>query len=163
MVLAVMVLAAGLFVMIMVAYANTPLPLATQQQAVEQGSIIYYRDGKTEIAWLGTKREIVPITKIPRHVHDAFIAAENRTFRTDPGISVSGIMRAVWSTVTGQQIQCGSTITQEMARGYYDGLSQERTIQRKVKEIFVSIRASKDMSDEISPPARGTGPQRRTA
>ncbi|TMR38596.1 penicillin-binding protein [Nonomuraea zeae] len=134
--------------MIMVAYANTPLPLQTQQQAVEQGSIIYYRDGKTEIARLGTKREIVPISKIPRHVQDAFIAAENRTFRTDPGISVSGILRSVWSTVTGQQVQGGSTITQEMARGYYDGLSQERTLQRKVKEIFVAIRAGKEMSKD---------------
>jgi membrane peptidoglycan carboxypeptidase len=144
------VLVAGLFGMIMVAYANTPLPTQTQQQATEQGSIIYYRDGKTEIARLGTKREIVPISKIPLHVQDAFIAVENRTFRTDPGISVSGIMRAVWSTVSGQQVQGGSTITQEMARAYYDGLSQERTLKRKVLEIFVSIRAGKEMSkDEI--------------
>ncbi|MEV0619344.1 transglycosylase domain-containing protein [Nonomuraea sp. NPDC050404] len=142
------VLVAGLFGMIMVAYANTPLPVETQRHAVEQGSVIYYRDGKTEIGRLGTKREIVPISKVPRHVQDAFIAAENRTFRTDPGISVSGIMRAVWSTVTGQQVQGGSTITQEMARGYYDGLSQERTIQRKVKEIFVAIRAGKEMSKD---------------
>ncbi|MEV4088625.1 transglycosylase domain-containing protein, partial [Nonomuraea fuscirosea] len=150
MVVGVTVLVAGLFGMIMVAYANTPLPDETQDQAIEQGSIIYYRDGKTEIARLGTKREIVDISRIPRHVQDAFIAAENRTFRTDPGISVSGITRAVWSTVTGQQVQGGSTITQEMARGYYDGLSQERTIQRKVKEIFVAIRAGKEMSkDEI--------------
>ncbi|WP_326822272.1 transglycosylase domain-containing protein [Streptosporangium sp. NBC_01756] len=144
------VLVVGLFSMIMVAYANTPLPLGTQQHAVEQGSIIYYRDGRTEIARLGTKREIVPISKIPPHVQDAFIAAENRTFRTDPGFSVSGIMRAVWSTATGQQVQGGSTITQEMARGYYDGLSQERTFQRKVKEIFVAIRAGKEMpKDQI--------------
>ncbi|SEG77916.1 Membrane carboxypeptidase (penicillin-binding protein) [Nonomuraea solani] len=148
MVVGVTVLAAGLFGMIMVAYAYTPLPLQTQRQAVEQGSIIYYRDGKTEIARLGTKREIVPISRIPRHVQDAFIAAENRTFRTDPGISVSGIMRAVWSTATGRQVQGGSTITQEMARGYYDGLSQERTLQRKVKEIFVAIRAGKEMSKD---------------
>ncbi|MEV0390478.1 transglycosylase domain-containing protein [Nonomuraea sp. NPDC050643] len=148
MVLGVTVLAAGLFGMIMVAYANTPLPLETQRHAVEQGSVIYYRDGKTEIARLGTKREIVSISKIPLHVQDAFIAAENRTFRTDPGISVSGIARAVWSTVTGQQVQGGSTITQEMARGYYDGLSQERTLQRKVKEIFVAIRAGKEMSKD---------------
>ncbi|MEV4171204.1 transglycosylase domain-containing protein [Nonomuraea sp. NPDC049709] len=147
-VVGVTVLVAGLFGMIMVAYALTPLPSGTQQQAVEQGSIIYYRDGKTEIARLGTKREIVPISKIPLHVQDAFIAAENRTFRTDPGISVSGIMRAVWSTVSGQQVQGGSTITQEMARGYYDGLSQERTLQRKVKEIFVAIRAGQEMTKD---------------
>ncbi|MGW3342560.1 transglycosylase domain-containing protein [Nonomuraea rubra] len=144
------VLVAGLFGMIMVAYANTPLPTQTQQQATEQGSIIYYRDGKTEIARLGTKREIVPISRIPLHVQDAFIAVENRTFRTDPGISVSGTLRAVWSTVSGQQVQGGSTITQEMARGYYDGLSQERTLTRKIMEILVSIRAGKEMSkDEI--------------
>jgi membrane peptidoglycan carboxypeptidase len=147
-VLACTVSVVGLFGMIMVAYALTPLPVDTQDHAVEQGSIIYYRDGKSEIARLGTKREIVPISKIPLHVQDAFIAAENRTFRTDPGISVSGIMRAVWSTVTGQQVQGGSTITQEMARGYYDGLSQERTLQRKVKEIFVAIRAGKEMSKD---------------
>ncbi|MFI6789302.1 transglycosylase domain-containing protein [Nonomuraea sp. NPDC050383] len=132
----------------MVGYAITPLPVDTQDHAVEQGSVIYYRDGKTEIARLGTKREIVPISRIPLHVQDAFIAVENRTFRTDPGISVSGIMRAVWSTVTGRQVQGGSTITQEMARGYYDGLSQERTLQRKVKEIFVAIRAGKEMSKD---------------
>ncbi|WP_344471595.1 transglycosylase domain-containing protein [Nonomuraea monospora] len=149
-VVGVTVLVAGLFGMIMVAYANTPLPSGTQQEATEQGSIIYYRDGKTEIARLGTKREIVPISKIPRPVQDAFIAVENRTFRTDPGISVSGIMRAVWSTVSGEQVQGGSTITQEMARGYYDGLSQERTLKRKIMEIFVSIRAGQELSkDEI--------------
>ncbi|PZG23335.1 carboxypeptidase [Nonomuraea aridisoli] len=149
-VLACTVLATGLFGMIMVAYASVSLPEETQAHAVEQGSIIYYRDGKTELARLGTKREIVPLSKIPLHVQDAFIAAENRTFRTDPGISVSGIGRAVWSTVTGRQVQGGSTITQEMVRGYYDGLSQERTLQRKVKEIFVAIRAGKEMSkDEI--------------
>ncbi|MET8867069.1 transglycosylase domain-containing protein [Nonomuraea sp. NPDC004580] len=149
-VLGVMVLVTGLFGMIMVAYANTPLPTDTQDHATEQGSILYYRDGKTELARLGTKREIVPISKIPRHVQDAFIAAENRSFRTDPGFSISGIMRAAYSTLTGQQVQGGSTITQEMARGYYDGLSQERTVQRKVKEIFVSIRANQEMSkDEI--------------
>ncbi|MCF6470542.1 penicillin-binding protein [Nonomuraea sp. MG754425] len=148
MVAGLVVLVAGLFGMIMVAYANTPLPLTVQDEAVEQGSIIYYRDGKTEIAHLGTKRQIVPLTKVPRHVQDAFIAAENRTFRTDPGISLSGITRAVWSTVTGRQVQGGSTITQEMARGYYDGLSQERTVQRKVKEIFVSIRAGQEMTKD---------------
>ncbi|NUW36247.1 penicillin-binding protein [Nonomuraea sp. SMC257] len=147
-VLACTVLVAGFCAMIAVAYAHTPLPVQTQNHAVEQGSVIYYRDGRTEIARLGTKREIVPISRIPRHVQDAFIATENRTFRTDPGISVSGIMRAAWSTVTGQQVQGGSTITQEMARGYYDGLSQERTLQRKFKEIFVSVRASKEMSKD---------------
>ena len=141
---------AGVFGMIMVAYANTPLPVAKQQDAVTQGSIIYYRDGKTEIARLGTRREIVPISKIPKYVQDAVIAAENRTFRTDDGISFSGLARSVWMSATGQQLQGASTITQQMVRNYYDGLSKDVSIQRKVKEIFVAIRADREMSkDEI--------------
>jgi len=144
------VLTAGLFGMVAVAYANTPLPVVKQEEALAQGSIIYYRDGKTEIARLGRNREIVPISKVPLHVQDAVIAAENRSFRTDAGIDLKGIARSVWMTVTGQQIQGASTITQQMVRNYYDGLSQERSVTRKIKEIFVAIRADREMTkDEI--------------
>ncbi|GGM69345.1 hypothetical protein GCM10010106_14370 [Thermopolyspora flexuosa] len=144
------VLVAGVFGMVAVAYANTPLPVVKQEQALAQGSIIYYRDGKTEIARLGRKREIVPISKVPLHVQDAVISAENRSFRTDAGIDLKGIARSVWMTVTGQQIQGASTITQQMVRNYYDGLSQERSVTRKIKEIFVAIRADREMTkDEI--------------
>ncbi|MFB4269489.1 transglycosylase domain-containing protein [Nonomuraea sp. GTA35] len=142
------VLAAGLFGMIMVAYANTPVPTSAQSEATAQQSTIYFRDGKNEIARLGFKREIVPFAKMDEDVRNAAVAIENKTFWEDSGISVSGMVRSVYNTVTGQQLQGASTITQQMARGYYDGLSQEVSIQRKVKEIFVAVKLDETMSKQ---------------
>ncbi|AWS47659.1 transglycosylase domain-containing protein [Streptosporangium sp. 'caverna'] len=144
------VLAAGVFGMIAVAYANTPVPTGVQADVDDQGSVIYYADGKTAIARLGVKRTPVEINQVPAGVVDAVIALENRDFRTDSGIDLTGMMRSFWSTATGAQVQGASTITQQMARGYYDGLSKEVSIQRKIKEIFVAVKINKTLSkDEI--------------
>ncbi|MEV7907698.1 transglycosylase domain-containing protein, partial [Streptomyces anulatus] len=63
-------------------------------------------------------------------------------------IDFRGMARSLWSTVSGEQVQGASTITQQMARNYYDGLSQERSLQRKIKEIFVAIKLDKEMSKD---------------
>ncbi len=143
------VLSAGIFGMIAVGYANTPVPTEDQVQAgvLDQESVIYDAHGK-ELARLGTKRIPVTYQQVPRAVQDAVIAAENDSFREDSGISFSGMVRSLYSTATGQQVQGASTITQQMARGYYDGLSQERTLQRKVKEIFVAVKLNKVLPKE---------------
>uniref|UniRef100_UPI0013B45A59 transglycosylase domain-containing protein n=1 Tax=Nonomuraea lactucae TaxID=2249762 RepID=UPI0013B45A59 len=150
------VLAAGLFGMIAVAYANMPVPTEAQVQdgVDDQGSVIYYDDGDNNhknnriLAKLGVKRIPVKYEQIPRHVQDAVIAAENSSFREDSGISFSGMLRSLWSTASGAQVQGASTITQQMARNYYDGLSQERTVQRKIKEIFVAVKLNKQLRKE---------------
>ncbi|MEU4548917.1 transglycosylase domain-containing protein [Nonomuraea dietziae] len=142
------VVAAGVFAMIWVGYANTPLPTAAQVEATAQESIIYFNDGKTEIARWGTPRRNVDISDINDAVKDATVAIENKTFYEDAGISISGMARSVWSTATGQQLQGASTITQQMARNYYQGLSQEQTIERKIKEIFVAVKLNKELSKE---------------
>ncbi|WP_433435971.1 transglycosylase domain-containing protein [Nonomuraea sp. CA-141351] len=143
------VLAAGLFGMVMIAYANTPVPDAEQakSEALAQQSIIYYRDGK-EIAKLGTKREIVPISKMDQTVRDAAVAIENKTFYEDSGISISGMFRALYMTATGQQLQGASTITQQMASNYYDGLNREVSIKRKISEIFVAVKINDKLSKD---------------
>ncbi|GAA2283576.1 transglycosylase domain-containing protein [Nonomuraea roseoviolacea subsp. roseoviolacea] len=123
-----------------IAYAMTPIPDSTQKQATAQGSVIYYRDGKSVLARQGVDRRLVELAKVPQHVRDAVIAAENRSFYEDAGVSVKGTGRALWSTLTGQQLQGGSTITQQLVRNYYSGLSQERSITRKIKEIMISIK-----------------------
>lgn len=130
-----------------VAYAFTPIPSA-QTAAAAQGSVFYYSDGKTVFAKQGTNRVLVPLSKVPEHVQDAVIAAENRSFYDDPGVSVRGTVRALLSTVSGRQIQGGSTITQQMVRNYYSGITQERTIMRKVKEIMVSLKVGKQKNKQ---------------
>ncbi|GAA4053082.1 transglycosylase domain-containing protein [Nonomuraea soli] len=142
------ILVAGLFGMIAVGYANTPVPENYKESATAQGSVIYYNDGKTPIAELGEKRRIVSIKDIPKHLQDAVIAAENREFWEDSGISFSGLARSVWMTATGQQIQGASTITQQMARGYYEGIGTEVSPSRKIKEIFVAVKLNKSKPKE---------------
>ncbi|WP_433434579.1 transglycosylase domain-containing protein [Nonomuraea sp. CA-141351] len=126
----------------------TPIPDSTQKQATAQGSVIYYRDGKTVLARQGIDRKNVELAKVPQHVRDAVIAAENRSFYEDGGVSVKGTARAVWSTVSGQQLQGGSTITQQLVRNYYSGLSQERSVTRKFKEILIAIKVDQSKSKD---------------
>ncbi|MFD0884357.1 transglycosylase domain-containing protein, partial [Streptosporangium algeriense] len=131
-----------------VAWVLTPIPGSTQPQATAQGSVIYYRDGKTVLARQGVNRKRVPLEQVPQHVRNAVIAAENRSFYQDQGISLTGTARAMWSTLTGQQLQGGSTITQQMVRNYYSGLSQERSIVRKLKEIMISLKVDQSKSKD---------------
>ncbi|SNT42117.1 Membrane carboxypeptidase (penicillin-binding protein) [Streptosporangium subroseum] len=131
-----------------VVWAVTPIPDSTQPKATAQGSVIYYRDGKTVLAKQGVNRKSVPLQKVPETLRNAVIAAENRSFYDDKGVSVSGTFRAMWSTVSGQQLQGGSTITQQMVRNYYSGLSQERSVVRKLKEVMISLKVDQSKSKE---------------
>ncbi|MEV0353051.1 transglycosylase domain-containing protein [Nonomuraea sp. NPDC050680] len=144
------VLAAGIFGMIAVAYVNTPVPDEndTQAGATAQGSTVYYSDGKTVIAKLGTPRKIIKIDQMSPKLRDATVAIENDTFYEDSGISISGMARSLWMTATGQQLQGASTITQQMARGYYGGLSSEVSIKRKVSEIFIAVKINQTKTKE---------------
>ncbi|MEU7862348.1 transglycosylase domain-containing protein [Nonomuraea sp. NPDC049141] len=144
------VLAAGIFGMIAVAYVNTPVPddSDTQADATAQGSAVYYADGKTLIAKLGTPRKIIRYDQMSEKLRDATVAIENDTFYEDSGISISGMARSLWMTATGQQLQGASTITQQMARGYYGGLSSEVSIKRKVSEIFIAVKLNQTKRKE---------------
>ncbi|MFC4058405.1 transglycosylase domain-containing protein [Planomonospora corallina] len=137
--------AIGLFA---VAWAMTPIPDSTQPGATAQGSVIYYRDGRTVLAKQGVNRRPVELDRVPESLRNAVIAAENRSFYQDQGVSLRGTARAMWSTVTGRQIQGGSTITQQMVRNYYSGLSQERSAVRKLKEIMISLKVDRSKSKD---------------
>jgi membrane peptidoglycan carboxypeptidase len=130
-----------------VAYILTPIPSA-KSASTASGPTFYYAGGKKEIARIGTNRQLVSIKQVPPVVRQAVVAAENRTFYTDPGVSLSGTARAVWSTVSGAQVQGGSTITQQMVRNYYSGLSQQRSVTRKLKEIMVSLKVGEEKSKD---------------
>ncbi|MEO3781846.1 transglycosylase domain-containing protein [Actinocorallia sp. B10E7] len=131
-----------------VAYLLTPVPSTQQVSAREQLNVFYYADGKTVIAQEGTNRQPVPLDKVSEAMRQAVISAENRSFYTDPGVSFKGTVRAFWSTVSGTQVQGGSTITQQMVRNYYSGLSQERSVFRKLKEVMVSLKVSRSQDKD---------------
>ena len=130
-----------------VAYLFTPVP-SPQEKAIAQGPTFYYSDGKTQIAKTGINRDAVDLDRVPESTRNAVIAAENDSFYDDPGVSVEGTTRAFWSTVTGKQLQGGSTITQQMVRNYYGGIGKERSVTRKLKEIMVALKVDREKSKD---------------
>ena len=81
------------------------------------------------------------------------IAAENRTFWTDKGLDPKGILRAAFSNATSESTQGASTITQQYVKVLY--LSQDRTLTRKAKEAFLSLKIQR-------PDVQGGDPRRAT-
>ena len=74
------------------------------------------------------------------------VAAENRDFWTDQGISIRGMFRAAWVIVRGGDLQGGSTITQQYIKIMY--LNSEQTVTRKFRELFLAYKINKEMSKE---------------
>ncbi|MEK8143463.1 biosynthetic peptidoglycan transglycosylase [Streptomyces sp. M10(2022)] len=89
-----------------------------------------------------------PARPDPRNVQHAVLAAEDRDYYSEDAIDVKAMLRAGWNTLTGKGKQGGSTITQQYVKNYY--LGQERTVVRKTKEFFISVKLDREKSkDEI--------------
>jgi penicillin-binding protein 1A len=84
------------------------------------------------------QRDSVPIDEMPDHVVNAVLATEDRRFFEHFGIDFLGLFRAMSENVRANSVvQGGSTITQQLAKNLF--LSNERTVERKVKEAFLSL------------------------
>ena len=113
-----------------------------------QATIIQYANGE-EIGRMGAQnRTIVSLTKIPLHLREAVMAAEDRDFYSNKAFSPIGILRALKNNLLGGSLQGGSTITQQYAKTAF--LTPDRTIQRKIRELVIAIKLENQLSkDEI--------------
>ncbi|MCL6706037.1 penicillin-binding protein [Pseudomonas sp. R2.Fl] len=84
-----------------------------------------------------TGGEAVPLEDMSPFIPQAVMAIEDRRFYSHFGVDPFGLARAVINNLTGQPIQGGSTITQQLAKNMF--LSPERTIERKVQEVLLSF------------------------
>ena len=130
-----------------VAYRLTVIPEPHPETAMQSTVFLDTRGD-----YLGRRgpvdRQAVPLAQVPRHVQEAVIAAENRSFRTDTGISPTAIARAAWSTVSGGGRQGGSTITQQYVKNAL--LSPQQSLSRKAREALIAIKLDRTRSkDEI--------------
>ncbi|HXS26550.1 MAG TPA: penicillin-binding protein 1B [Steroidobacteraceae bacterium] len=86
----------------------------------------------------GEDRIIVTPGEVPPLLPAALIAVEDRDFETNRGISISGILRAIWVDIrAGSWEQGGSTLTQQLVRSYF--LSPRRTASRKIREAIMAV------------------------
>ncbi|WP_151810686.1 penicillin-binding protein PBP1a [Acinetobacter bereziniae] len=108
---------------------------------------VYSADNQL-IAEYGGKLSVpVEYDQIPPHFIHAFLAAEDSSFFEHSGISFKGLGRALSESVTGSNVQTGgSTITMQVAKNYY--LSPERTLKRKLTEVFLARKIEQNLSKE---------------
>ena len=120
-----------------------------EQLQPDAASEFYDSKGDLIYTTLSEERRIpININYIPDHTQKAFISIEDNRFYEHMGVDFRGTARAVVSTLSGREVQGGSTITQQLAKNAF--LTQERTITRKVKEAFIARELEKRYTkDEI--------------
>lgn len=104
----------------------------SQSATLEPPLLASFYDEEVEERWP------VFLDDLPEHVSQAVLAAEDDGFFTHPGVSPTGVARAVWVNLRGGELQQGgSTITQQLVKNVY--LSQKRTLTRKAKEALIAM------------------------
>ena len=118
--------------------------------AQAQSSTFYYDDGERVIGRLGVaNREVVALEDLPDHVGQVFVAAEDRTFYTNPGVDVVSTARALFNTVVLGKRQGGSTITQQYVERYYVG-ETVTDIPGKITEALQALKIDRqEEKDQI--------------
>jgi penicillin-binding protein 1A len=104
-------------------------------------------DGSVIAELFEERRIIAPVSKMPKQLVQAFVAAEDANFFKHQGIDIVSIIRAAIKNIkAGGIVQGGSTITQQVAKSLL--LTPERKFKRKFKEAILAYRMEKRLSKE---------------
>ncbi len=99
-------------------------------------------DGEPIADFARERRVQLSYAEYPPQLVEAFLAAEDKTFFSHPGIDIGGLAGAVWDYATklgsGRRAKGGSTITQQVAKNLIVG--DDYSIARKVREAILAFR-----------------------
>ncbi len=125
------------------------LPDTAQLQKYEPPVMtrVHAGDGSILAEYSRERRLYLPSSAIPPMVKQAFLSAEDKNFYTHGGIDPEGIARAMLILVQGgKRVQGASTITQQVAKNFL--LTNERSFERKIREMLLSFRIEAAYSKE---------------
>ncbi len=113
-------------------------------------SKLYSSNGQLLSEFSSEKRIFVPYNSIPTVVVNSFLSAEDKNFFRHPGVDAKGILRAVVNNISNllssRRLEGASTITQQVAKNFL--LSNEVSIDRKLKEAILAFRIERALSKE---------------
>ena len=113
-------------------------------------SKVYSGDGDLIQDFSSEKRIFIPYNSIPPKVINAFLSAEDKNFFDHPGVDAKGVLRAVIKNfsniVNSRRLEGASTITQQVAKNFL--LSNEISLNRKLKEAILAFRIERSLSKE---------------
>ena len=108
---------------------------------------VYSKDGVLIGEFGEIKRRSTGYEKIPNHIKNAFLAAEDDNFFSHQGISYTGLIRSFIRCLSRSGCEGGGgTITMQVVRGYL--LTRDQTIERKLKEIFLALELEGKLNKE---------------
>ena len=126
-------------------------PVLDQKEMKEQinniskNSEVYFGTGE-KLGTLNSEliRKTVSYDELGENVKNATIASEDSDFYSNNGVEIFGLIRAVYSEVTGAHTSGGSTITQQLVKNQL--LDNSRSYERKAKEILLALRVDNHFS-----------------
>ena len=130
-------------------YLSDDLPKITSLTDYHPSIIttVYSDDNRKIAEFYKERRIVVPLSKIPIQLQQAFIAAEDSRFYKHQGIDLFSIVRAFIKNIeAGTIVQGGSTITQQVTKSFL--LTPERSYERKIKEAILAYRIDKTFTKE---------------
>ncbi|MBQ7703378.1 MAG: transglycosylase domain-containing protein [Firmicutes bacterium] len=128
-----------------------PIETNNVYSLLSQTSTVYDSTGQVIDNIFGDQnRTIVTIDQIPEHVQDAFIALEDKTFRTHHGFNIIRIFGAIKDKLLhGGSISGTSTITQQLARNLYlEDTMSVHSMTRKIQEAYYAYILEKNLSKD---------------
>ena len=113
-------------------------------------SKVYSGDGELVNDFSSEKRIFVPYSSIPDKIINSFLSAEDKNFFIHPGVDAKGVLRATKNNISNiilsKRLEGASTITQQVAKNFL--LSNEVSINRKIKEAILAFRIERALSKE---------------
>ena len=129
------------------AYESIAVPTEVTAAALSQPSTVYYSNGQQIASFSngGESHVILATSQIPKVMTNAMTAAEDRFFYSEGGVSITGLMRAVYEDLKGGSYsQGGSTLTEQFVKNYYSGFSgagnEDKNLTDKAKQVIVAIK-----------------------
>lgn len=121
---------------------DLPNPKIISSGHIPQTTKIYDRSGTLLYQiYAQSNRTLVPLENIPQTLQLATIAVEDAKFYTHPGFDTLAIVRSAFTNLSGNGLQGGSTITQQLIKSAL--FTPEPNVYRKVKEVVLAFWAER--------------------
>ncbi len=142
---------ASIGVLYLVYLRTLPSITSIEDITLPESSVIRDRNGNELYSLFSGqegKRTYVEIKDMSQTILDAIVSTEDKTFFENGGVDFKGLVRSGWNYITGKtdKIQGTSTISQQLIKNTF--LSNERSFDRKAKEIYLSYRLNTKYSKE---------------
>ncbi|MBC7896220.1 MAG: transglycosylase domain-containing protein, partial [Cytophagaceae bacterium] len=130
-------------------FAGCPSAAELQGYRPPEGGRVLDRNGRLIGRLHVVNRVNVPLSRIPMHVRQAFVATEDRRFRRHEGIDWHGVARSVVRNVTSMRVREGfSTITMQAARNAF--LPERAALSRSLGRKLIELRLARLMERHLT-------------